>query len=333
MITNRLLGVGDLTADDVSAIFEVADTLRKAPADRCEQLLVGTVVATVFFQPSTRTRIGFELSAARLGAKTIGFGDVAATRSTISTGETFEDTIRVLDEFADILVIRHFVCGASDRAAALCSASVINAGDGTNEHPSQALADAWLMARNLGGLSGTTIGLVGDPESRVLRSLTVLLAKLGVGKLAFLIPPKRDAGLDGPTEATLPADLRTTLDLAGVEYDFAADICELLVEADAIEMMPYRIPPLDAEPHTLSKPPAAVTPEPFRLTARKLQSTNSKTLVLHPGPRCDELAPDTDEMANSLYFRQVREATFMRMAVLACFGGRSVLPHIGGRTS
>jgi len=194
----------------------------------------------------------------------------------------------------------------------------VNGGDGSNEHPTQALSDALLMQSRLGDLHGTVIGIVGDPGTRVLRSLTLLLVKLEVKKILFLVPPGASIFSEerhSVIHNTLPSDLRAVLSTSGVAFDFGSDVLDLLVEADAIEMLPVRIPSLEVDPKSL-KANRVATPERFRMTRSKIELTGSKALVLHPGPRGDELHPAVDSLPNGLYFEQVRESIFMRMAVL-----------------
>jgi len=285
------------------------------------------VVAMIFYQPSTRTRLGFEAAALRLGASVIGFADPSTTRSVDYIGETLEDTIQVVAELSDAIVMRHFVAGAANRAAAVSSRPVLNGGDGSNEHPTQALADAWVMASRLGDLEGAVIGLVGDPGTRVLRSLTLLLAMLKVKRMLFVVPPiaplMSGYASSSFVHTTLPGDLRAALNSHGIEHDFRSDVSDLLTEADAIEMMPIGIPALEAVPASLRKQ-QNITPEQFRVTAAKIRATGSKTLVLHPGPRKDELSPEVDSLPNGLYFDQVRESVFVRMAVLAQLCGANL---------
>lgn len=316
----HLVSVRDLDHAMVQDVFSGAAAFRDMPRAEAAALLRGYVVAMMFYQPSTRTRLGFEAAALRLGASVIGFADPSTTRSVDYIGETLEDTIHVVAELSDAIVMRHFVAGAASRAAAVSSRPILNGGDGSNEHPTQALTDAWVMASRLGDLEGAVIGLVGDPGTRVLRSLTLLLALLKVKRILFLVPPSAPLmswyASSSFVHTTLPGDLRAALDAHGIEYDFRSDVSDLLTEADAIEMMPIDIPALEAVPASLRKQ-QNITPEQFRVTAAKIHATGSKTLVLHPGPRKDELHPEVDSLPNGLYFDQVRESVYVRMAVLA----------------
>jgi aspartate carbamoyltransferase catalytic subunit len=314
-----LVSVRDLTSDHVRALFQTAEELRGMPHRERRHILDGTVLGVMFFQPSTRTRLGFEAAAMRLGGQVLGFADAATTRAVEFTAETLEDTAKVVGNLCDIAVMRHFMPGSARRAAAACSVPLINGGDGSNEHPTQALSDVWLMSRRLGGLQGAIIGIVGDPGTRVFRSLLLLLAGMGVGRILFLVPPVLPFGLAGGTNfvhTSLPKDLHKALSHHGVGLEFRSTIDELLEECDAIEMMPVDIPSLEADPKSLQKDGHA-TPERFRMTAEKIDRTGSKALVLHPGPRSDELHPDTDGLDNSLYFEQASESVYLRMAVMA----------------
>jgi aspartate carbamoyltransferase catalytic subunit len=288
------------------------------PRQEAAMILKGMILAVLFFQPSTRTRLGFEAAALRLGGKVTGFADPGSTRSVDYIAETLDDTVRVVSEFSDAIVLRHYVSGAGRRASQAAHCPVINGGDGANEHPTQALSDAWLMHRRCGGLSGLVVGLVGDPGTRVLRSLVYLLARLQVRRLLFLVPPSVPFQADPAQKyvhTTLPADLVMALKAAGTAYEFRSDVTELLEEADAIEMMPIDVPALEADPRSLA-PHGYVTPERYRVTASKIRAIASKALILHPGPRKDELHTDVDSLPSGLYFDQVADAIYLRMAVL-----------------
>lgn len=320
---DHLVSVRDLSHEQIRQLFDTATVLRAMSRREARTLLAGSIVATLFFQPSTRTRLGFEASALRLGASVIGFADPSTTRSVDYIAEPLEDTVQVVGGLADVIVMRHYVAGAARRAAHLAGVPVVNGGDGSNEHPTQALADTWLMSRRLGDLRGAVVGLVGDPGTRVLRSLVLALARLEVRQLLLVVPPHLPISAlehSGVVHTTLPPDLRALLEDSKVAYEFRSDVCELLQEADAIEMMPVSIPSLDADPKSLSKQQQA-TPERYRITAAKIKYTGSRALVMHPGPRSEELHRDVDALPNGLYFEQVRESVFLRMAALAQLTG------------
>ncbi|MGF7234452.1 MAG: aspartate/ornithine carbamoyltransferase family protein [Frankia sp.] len=314
----HLVSAADLSDTQIGHLFGRASVMRSLPRRDARSLLEGFLLGVLFFQPSTRTKLGFEAAAIRLGAGVTGFADSNTTRSVDYVGETLDDTVRVVSELSDVIVMRHYVAGAGRRASCIASCPVINGGDGSNEHPTQALSDAWLMHERLGGLRGAVVGLVGDPGTRVLRSMVHVLARLRVKQLLFLVPPNAPFRTDCPgfLHTTLPADLRATLDAFGVHYGFRSDVLELLDEADAIEMMPIDIRALEIDPHALTLR-QQVTPERFRITASKIHATGSGALILHPGPRKDELHPDVDELPGGLYFEQIPQSVYLRMAVLA----------------
>ncbi|MCX4857221.1 aspartate/ornithine carbamoyltransferase family protein [Streptomyces canus] len=314
----HLVATADLSTADVERLLAEAAGLRETPPKRARTLLDGAIVATLFFQPSTRTRLGFEAAALRLGARVTGFADPSTSRSVDYIGESLEDTARVVSELSDALVLRHYVTGAARRAAQAAVCPVVNGGDGSNEHPTQALSDIWTMTRHLGGLGGAVVGLVGDPGTRVLRSLVHLLARLEVKRLLFLVPPAAPlimAGVDAVTHTTLPVDLAAVLEESGTAYEFRSDVTELLAEADVVEMMPIDVPSLETQPSALSSH-VYVTPEPYRITAAKIRAVGSRALILHPGPRKDELHPDVETTPGGLYFEQVKDSLYLRMAVL-----------------
>ncbi|MFF0745852.1 hypothetical protein ACFYVL_36220 [Streptomyces sp. NPDC004111] len=317
--TRHLVAVHDLDEAAVRGHFADADLIAALDPAEARRLLVGRLLAVLFFQPSTRTRIGFEAAALRLGATVSGFADPSTSRSVDYIGESLEDTVAVVSELADVLVLRHFVAGAGRRAAAVSACPVVNGGDGSNEHPTQALSDTWVMTRRLGDLRGAVVGIVGDPGTRVLRSLVLTLALLRVGKILFLVPPAaplRTGPGTGVLHTTLPADLAAALRASGTAHDFCGDVLDLLAECDAVEMMPVDVPGLEADPASLAKK-AAITPEQYRITAEKIRRTSSRALILHPGPRNDELHPGVDALPGGLYLDQVRESLHLRMAVLA----------------
>ncbi|TFV52068.1 hypothetical protein [Blastococcus sp. TF02A-35] len=315
----HLTSVGQLEYGDIVGIFDRIDEVQQPSGHAAIQdCMAGKVLGVAFFQPSTRTRLGFETAAHRLGGRVVGFSDIASTRSVHYTGESIEDATQVLAAYSDIIVMRHFVAGAAARAAEVSTVPIINGGDGSNEHPTQAITDAWLMDRTLRGLSGRTVALIGDPGTRVLRSLAAILARLGVERLLFMTPDSVTDNSDngGPRGARLPEDVETELARFPVRIEYCADVRDVLCEADALEMLPARIPSLEADPRTL-RGNALATHEKYRVTREKIESTKSRTLVFHPGPRSDELHEDTDSMPNSMYWQQVRASVHCRMALMA----------------
>lgn len=277
----HLLSVHDLSNDELEGILARAQTIATEG-----NVASGAIVCTAFFEPSTRTRLSFEAAAHRLGADVIGFSDASATSS--AKGESLEDSVRVLSGYCDVLVLRHPETGAAKRAAAVSSVPVINAGDGSGEHPTQTLLDVFTMRQALGALSGKSVALVGDlRHGRTIHSLVPVLERLGVSMVAVPAP-----GLGLPDE------------LAGgipeVSIEEAAASCDVLyatrVQKERIEGKASDAPVIDAA---------------------LLERTKSKAIVMHPLPRVNEIAADVDALAAAKYFDQAKNGLPVRMAVLA----------------
>lgn len=302
--TRHVLSMKDFDLHAVQEVFSLADDLACSDPEDVRRLCGGRVLGTLFYQPSTRTRIGFEVAAQRLGMTTVGINDVGASRMNPLTAETFEDTVRVLAEMVNCLVIRHHVRSSSADAARLSGpVPIINAGDGSGEHPTQALSDVRIMTKRLGGLAGRHIGLVGDLDTRVMRSLVHCLVKLSVQRISYV------------SATSMPEDLKTEIVGSGVALEACDDVRDLLAYVDALEIMPPAIPSLDVRTD-LAVAVTGEVPERFRVTRAKVEQTRSRAVILHPGPRSFELDPDVDDLPNSAYFEQVRQAVPVRMAVL-----------------
>lgn len=317
--TRHVLSMRDFDLPAVWDVFSLADDLACSDPEDVRRLCAGRVMGTLFYQPSTRTRIGFEVAAHRLGMTSVGINDVGTSRMNPLTAETFEDTVRVLTEMVDCLVIRHHARSSSGDAARLSGpVPIINAGDGSGEHPTQALSDVRVMAKELGGLAGRHIGLVGDLNTRVMRSLVLCLVKLSVGKISYV------------SAMSMSEDLEAEIVGSGVALQVCDDVRDLLAEVDALEMMPPSIPSLDVRTD-LAMAVTDEIPERFRVTRAKVEQTQSRAIILHPGPRSLELHPDVDSLPNSAYFEQVRQALTVRMAVLVLAQGAPRAPGVPAR--
>jgi aspartate carbamoyltransferase catalytic subunit len=303
---SHLLSIADLAPHHISALFAEADAIRTMTPPQCLTQLAGSMVGLMFFQPSTRTRLGFGAAAQRLGARVLDFGPIENTRSVDYIGETRTDAARVMAALADLIVVRDFRPGSPAAIAAAVDVPVLNAGDGTNEHPSQALADMWLLKRVTGRLRGLRVGLVGDPGARTHRSFALGMTVMGAASLHVL---------SSRQEPGLPADMEAFLARRGIASTICASMEELLGKVDVVNMMPPFIPSLDADPKNLR-----VVPPPdidrFVLTLERVRNTNADVYILHPGPRGPELDGSLDEAPNNLFFRQVAEGQYMRMALL-----------------
>ena len=299
----HLLSARAIDIDDVDEFCEAAQAYEcgLAPAS----VSAGKTVALLFFQPSTRTRIGFEAATVALGCHSIGMEDMTASRSNARTAESLEDCAAVISRLCDTLVVRHHENGAADRMAAKSQVPVINAGDGWNEHPTQALIDIFSMRRGLGTIAGRSIAFGGDPRGRTVRSLVQLLRFEAPKEIVFCPPPHHD----------VPADVLSAVGENQIRCRVIADIKYALCDCDAIMMAPYDMSDI-GEPAASGYVSPQTTPDTHVITAEKIERTGSKALLYHPLPRQDEIDPSCDDLPNAMYFEQVRLSKFMRMAVL-----------------
>ncbi len=302
----HLLSSADLTRDDAELVLQTAEELRSLADRPIKKLpaLRGRTVVNLFFEDSTRTRISFEAAAKRLSADVINF---AAKGSSLSKGESLKDTALTLEAMgADAIVIRHHASGAPHRLAnaGWTRSGVINAGDGTHEHPTQALLDAFTMWRHLGSLDGRRVAIVGDVlHSRVARSNALLLRTLGA-EVTIVAPP--------------------TLLPVGVEaWDVATsyDIDAVLPKADAVMMLRVQRERMNAS----FFPTAREYSRRYGLDSRRMAQLQDHTIVMHPGPmvRGMEITADVADSGRSVIVEQVTNGVAVRMAVLYLLLGGS----------
>jgi aspartate carbamoyltransferase catalytic subunit len=298
----HLLSARQLTIDDVDDLCQLADEFESGlnPSK-----LPGRAVALLFFQSSTRTRLGFEAATVALGASAIGMEDMSASRTNAHIGESLEDCAAVVSRLCDAIIVRHHDQGAAARMAATSVAPVINAGDGWNEHPTQALIDIYSMRRGLGSLRGRSIAFCGDPRGRVVRSLFQLLRFEAPAEIVFCTTP----------HYPVPDDILTAISEHQIPHHFIRDVEDALRNCDALVMTPYDMSAC-GEPAASDYVAPHDTPAAYTVTSEKIERLGSKTLLYHPLPRFDEIAPSCDRLPKAKYFEQVRLSKFMRMAVL-----------------
>ncbi|MDQ4038761.1 MAG: aspartate carbamoyltransferase catalytic subunit [Actinomycetota bacterium] len=294
----HLLSAADLDLDDATLILDTAEQIDAALAGREVKKLPtlrGRTVVNLFFEDSTRTRISFELAAKRLSADVINF---AAKGSSVSKGESLKDTALTLEAMgADAIVCRHSASGAPHRLAEWVQGSVINAGDGTHEHPTQALLDAYTIRRRLGRLDGVRVTIVGDVlHSRVARSNVVLLDTLGAGVTLVAPPTLLPVGV-----GSWPAE---------VSYDLDA----VLAKADVVMMLRVQQERMNASYF----PSAREYSRRYGLDAPRMAALPEEAIVMHPGPmnRGMEIAAEVADSVRSTIVEQVSNGLSVRMAVL-----------------
>jgi aspartate carbamoyltransferase catalytic subunit len=306
----HLLSAGDLDRDEALLVLDTAEKLRELADRPIKKLptLRGRTVVNLFFEDSTRTRISFEAAAKRLSADVINF---SAKGSSVEKGESLKDTALTLEAMgADAVVVRHWASGAPHRLASSgwIRSSVVNAGDGTHEHPTQALLDAFTMRRHLGPLDGRRVAIVGDVlHSRVARSNVLLLATLGADVTLVAPPTLLPVGAESWACAT--------------SYDLDA----LLPKTDVVmmlrvqrERMPHR-PGSDPGPRSPAFfPNAREYSRRYGLDAARMATLPEHALVMHPGPmnRGMEISADVADSSRSVIVEQVTNGVAVRMAVL-----------------
>lgn len=305
----HLISTGDLTRDDALLILDTAEELARVSQRSIKKLptLRGRTVVNLFFEDSTRTRISFEAAAKRLSADVINF---SARGSSVSKGESLKDTALTLEAMgADAVVIRHSASGAPHRLATWVRGSVVNAGDGTHEHPTQALLDAFSIRRRLGRLEGLKIAVVGDVlHSRVARSNVLLLHTLGA-EVTLVAPP-----------TLLPVAVETWP--CQVSYDFDA----VLPKSDVVMMLRVQLERMNAAYF----PSAREYSRRYGLDRERFARLHDDAIVMHPGPmnRGMEISAEVADSPRSTIVEQVANGVTVRMAVLYLLLGGSE-PAIG----
>jgi aspartate carbamoyltransferase catalytic subunit len=267
-------------------------------------LLKGKILATLFFEPSTRTRLSFEAAMQRLGGGVVSMGAVES--SSVVKGETLVDTVRTVSQYADVIVVRHPRLGSAKEAADATPIPVINAGDGAGQHPTQALLDIYTIHKELGSLKNLTISLVGDLKNgRTVHALVELLS-LFQSKLYFVSP-----GL-----LRMPEEITANLKGKGMKIVETEDMMEAANASDLVYMTRVQKERFSDLSEYERVKGSLIIDGDF------LKRLKKKVTILHPLPRVDEIHPDVDSYPGAAYFRQVRNGVFVRMALLAMVLGR-----------
>lgn len=283
-------------------IFEVAREMEKIEKNSsASKILRGYLMATLFYEPSTRTRLSFESAMKRLGGEVLTTEN-AREFSSAAKGETLEDTIRTVEGYSDIIVMRHFESGAAKRAASTANIPIINAGDGPGQHPTQALLDVYTIEREIGRLDGIRLGLVGDlANGRTVRSLAYLIAKYQDIKIYFV----------APDIVKMKDDIKDYLTSKGVEWEESTDLLEVASKCDVVyqtriqrERFGERIDLYEAARGK------------YIVDRKVLDVMPKHAVIMHPLPRLDEITVDVDGDPRAAYFRQAKNGLYIRMALL-----------------
>lgn len=285
----------------MSQIFAVAREMEQVVQHYGSNILNRRVMATLFYEPSTRTRLSFESAMRRLGGEVITT-ESAQEFSSAAKGETLEDTIRIVGGYADVIVLRHFESDASRRAAAVSPVPVISAGDGPGQHPTQALLDVYTIEREIGRLDGISIAFVGDlANGRTARSLCYLLTKFEAPRIYFV----------APEVVRMRGDIKDYLDRHGIRWQESADLAAVAGQVDVIYQTRIQRERFGDRVEEYQQARGH-----YIVDRSILERMSGDAIVMHPLPRVDEIVPEVDEDPRAAYFRQAHNGLYVRMALL-----------------
>ncbi|HPB89535.1 MAG TPA: aspartate carbamoyltransferase [Bacteroidales bacterium] len=292
----NLISIHDFSKKEILHIVDIAEDFEK---NKSQNILNDKVVACIFFEPSTRTRLSFETAANRLGARVIGFADAANT--SIAKGESLKDTIKMVSNYVDIIVIRHPLEGAARYASEVTPVPVINAGDGANQHPTQTMLDIYSINKTQGRLDDLTINLVGDLKYG--RTVHSLLQAMSYFSPHFIFT--------SPEELKMPLEYKRFLKDQGISYTETRQLSEYLDSTDILYMTRVQQErfndPIEYEN----------VKNVYRLEASMLSNVRDNLKILHPLPRVNEIAADVDDTPYAYYFKQAENGMYVRMAIIA----------------
>ena len=296
MSNNSLVSITDINKADILDLLEAASFFEAHPNHK---LLDGKVVATLFFEPSTRTRLSFETAVNRLGGRVIGFSD-AGTTST-SKGETLKDTIKMVSNYVDLIIMRHFIEGAARYATEVTDVPVINAGDGANQHPSQTMLDLYSIYKTQGKLDGLTITLVGDLKyGRTVHSLIMAMQ--------YFNPTFRFVACE---ELKMPEEYKQYCRDKGIKFTEETEFSKEVIDSSDIIYMTR----VQRERFTDLIEYERVK-DRYSLHNSMLETSKPNLKILHPLPRVNEIAQDVDDNPKAYYFQQAKNGLFTRQAII-----------------
>ncbi len=295
-----LVSITDYSKDD---ILRILDTAEEFEANQRQNILNGYVIASLFFEPSTRTRLSFESAVQYLGGSIIGFA--SADTSSVKKGETLKDTILTVSNYSDLIVMRNPMDGSARYASEVSPVPIINAGDGANQHPTQCLLDLYSIRKTQGTLDNIDIAMIGDLKyGRTVHSLVQALSLFGA-KFHFV----------SPDSLKMPSSVKTWVKNAGLEYHQYTELTDIIPIADILYMTRIqgeRFPdPLEYEKVKNS----------YILENAMLESSKDNMKVLHPLPRVNEITEDVDDNPKAYYFQQAKNGVYIRQALIATILG------------
>jgi aspartate carbamoyltransferase catalytic subunit len=296
MTNKSLVSITDYSKDEILSILASAAEFEASPN---RKTLNGKVVATLFFEPSTRTRLSFETAAVRLGAQIIGFSDAATSSS--AKGETLHDTIQMVSSYADVIVMRHFLEGSARYASEVSRVPIVNAGDGTNQHPTQTLLDLYSILKTQGTLENLNICLVGDLKyGRTIHSLIQAMAHFNP-TFTFI----------APDELKMPDEYKTFCKKHGISYTESTELHDNFNDADILYMTRVQRERF-SDPMEYER-----VKNVYTLNNAMLANSKPNLRILHPLPRVTEIAQDVDANEKAYYFQQAENGLYVRQAILS----------------
>ncbi len=300
MKNRSLVSINDFTSDEYLQILELAKSFELQPIQR---ILEGKVIATLFFEPSTRTRLSFESAVNRLGGRIIGFSD--ASSSSTSKGETLMDTIKTVSNYSDLIVMRHPLEGSARWASEVSGVPIINAGDGANQHPTQCLLDLYSILQTQGTISNLNVAFVGDLKyGRTVHSNVMALSNFNT-----------TFHLVSPNELKLPSSVKLHIKERNLEYHQYTEITEVIPKVDILYMTRIQrerfSDPMEYERVKNS----------YILNNQMLDNSKENLKILHPLPRVNEINEDVDLNPKAYYFQQALNGVYVRQALIASILG------------
>ncbi|WP_339736642.1 aspartate carbamoyltransferase [uncultured Sunxiuqinia sp.] len=297
MSKKDLISIMDYSKEDYLRIMDMAADFEENPN---QTLLEGKVVASLFFEPSTRTRLSFETAINRMGGRIVGFSDSGS--SSVSKGETLHDTIRMVSQYADLIVMRHPLEGSARYAAEVSSVPVINAGDGANQHPTQTLLDMYSILKTQKTFDNLNIFMVGDLRyGRTVHSLLMALSQFENPIFNFI----------APEELQMPEEYKIYLREKGIRFFEHREFTNIISEADIVYMTRVQKERF-SDPMEYEK-----VKNVYILRNSMLKNTKPNMRILHPLPRVNEIATDVDQNEKAYYFQQARNGVFAREAIIS----------------
>ena len=294
----NLLSSEDLTKEDLYEIVDLANEIVKSPED-FSHVCDGKILGTLFFEPSTRTRLSFTAAMDRLGGKVLGFSEAGSSSTT--KGESLQDTVRTVSQYADIIAMRHPQEGAAYLASLTADCPIINAGDGGHQHPTQTLTDVLTISQYKHSLENHTIGLVGDLKyGRTVHSLIKVMNLFDNNKFILI----------SPDELKLPQYVKEEVFDANSQYKEVRNLEEVIPECDILYMTRIQ------KERFFSQSQYTRLKDSYVLDCEKMKLAKDDMIVLHPLPRVNEIATEVDKDPRAVYFNQVKFGMYVRMALI-----------------